>query len=117
MGRRQRAEAIRGGAFQVFARPDQAGEGRNRRCRQGLAEEESRRRLGLPALAEGIWRARGPPDSAGDMVAWKRRLQSAYAARPQRRWQMQPIPSAQRVSAAQMQLTSRASLSSNEQMS
>ena len=26
--------------------------------RQGLAEEEGRRRLGLPALAEGIWRPR-----------------------------------------------------------
>ena len=37
-------------------------EGRHRRCRQGLAEEEGRGRLGLPALAEGIWRPRRHAD-------------------------------------------------------
>ena len=69
----------------VLARPHQAAEGRNRRCRQGLAEEEGRRRLGLPALAEGIWRARRHPDRAGDLAAGRGRLRQADAAVPDRR--------------------------------
>ena len=39
------------------------------RRRQGLAEEEGRRRLGLPALAEGIWRPRRLADRARDLAA------------------------------------------------
>ena len=35
------------------------------RWRKGLAEEEGRRRLGLPALAEGIWRPRCHRRSSG----------------------------------------------------
>jgi len=34
---------------------------------QGLAEEESRWRLGLSALAQGLWRARRDADRAGDL--------------------------------------------------
>jgi len=45
MDRRQRTEGIEAERFQILARPDQAAEGRNRGCRQGLAEEESRSRL------------------------------------------------------------------------
>src|ERR1700676_2943953 len=85
MGRRQRAEAIRGGAFEILARPDPAAERRNRGCRQGLAEEESRSRLGLPALAKGIWRARRPTDRARDLATGRRRLRQADAAVPDRR--------------------------------
>src|SRR5258705_13986542 len=85
MDRRQRTEGIRGGAFQILARPDQAAEGRNRRRRQGLAEEESRSRLGLPALAEGIWWARRHPDRACDLATGRRHLRQADAAVPDRR--------------------------------
>ena len=52
----------------VLARPHPAAEGRHRRGRQGLAEEEGRWRLGLPALAEGIWRPRRHADRA---VIWQ----------------------------------------------
>src|ERR1700681_3163841 len=85
MDRRQRAETIRGGTVKILARPDQAGERRNRRCRQGLAEEEGRRRLGLPALAEGIWRSGSDADRARDLAAGRRRLRQADAAVPDRR--------------------------------
>jgi hypothetical protein len=43
------------------------------RGRQGLAEEEGRRRLGLPALAEGIWRPRRDADRARDLAAGRGR--------------------------------------------
>jgi alkylation response protein AidB-like acyl-CoA dehydrogenase len=39
------------------------------RGRKGLAEEEGRCRLGLPALAEGIWRPRLVADRARDLAA------------------------------------------------
>src|SRR5258705_6611151 len=84
MDRRQRTEGIRGGAFQILARPDQAAEGRNRRRRQGLAEKESRSRLGLPALAEGIWRARRHPPRAGGLATGGKGFMEAEAAAPQR---------------------------------
>ena len=42
-------------------RPDQAEERRHRRGRESVAKEEGRWRLGLSALAEGIWRARREP--------------------------------------------------------
>src|ERR1700722_14020354 len=85
MDRRQRAEAIRGRAVEGFARPNKTAEGRNRRRRQGLAKEESRSWMGLPALAEGIWRARRHADRAGDLAAGRRRLRQTDAAVPDRR--------------------------------
>src|SRR5713101_9001064 len=85
MDRRQRAETIRDGTVKILAGPDQAGERRNRRCRQGLAEEEGRRRLGLSALAEGIWRTRRHADRARDLAAGRRRVRQADAAVPDRR--------------------------------
>src|SRR6266849_8234396 len=85
MDRRQRAKAIRGGALKILARPYQAAERRNRRRRQGLAEKESRSRLGLSALAEGVWRARRNPDRACDLATGRRRLRQADAAVPDRR--------------------------------
>src|SRR5882672_587300 len=90
MDRRQCTEAVRGGAFQILARPYPAGEGRNRRRRQGLAEEESRSRLGLPALAKGIWRAWRHADREGDLAAGRRRLWQADAAVPDRRGHVRP---------------------------
>src|SRR5258707_7787860 len=92
MDRRQRTEGIRGGAFQILARPDQAAEGRNRGCRQGLAEEESRSRLGLPALAEGIWRAWRAAPREGDLAAGGRRLRQTDATVPDRRRPVRPHP-------------------------
>ena len=47
------------------------------RCRKSLAEEEGRRRLGLPALAEGIWRARRDADRARDLAAGRGRVRQA----------------------------------------
>src|ERR1700712_830948 len=76
------AEAIRGRAIEGVARPHQAGERGDRRCRQGLAEEEGRRRLGLPALAEGIWRPRRGPHRARDLAAGGRGLREADPAAP-----------------------------------
>src|SRR6476619_8185254 len=72
------------------SRPHPAGEGRDRRCRQGLAEEEGRRRLGLPALAVGIWRPRRNPDREGDLAAGRGRLRQADAAVPDRRGHVRP---------------------------
>src|ERR1700681_4668323 len=85
MDRRQRAETIRGGTVKILARPDQAGERRNRRCRQDLAEEEGRSRLGMPALAEGIWRPGCYANRARDLAAGRRRVRQADAAVPDRR--------------------------------
>ena len=85
MDRRQRAEGVGGGAVEILARPHQAAAPRHRRGRQGLAEEEGRWRLGLPALAEGIWRPRRDADRAGDLAAGRRRLRQADAAVPDRR--------------------------------
>src|ERR1700737_3843306 len=68
--------------LQVLARPDQTAERRNRGRRQGLAEEESRSRLGLPALAEGIWRARCHADRARDLATGRRCLRQTDAAVP-----------------------------------
>src|ERR1700704_1460621 len=82
MDRLQRAEELRGRAFQILARPDPAAERRDRRCRQGLAEEEGRRRLGLSALAKGIWWPRRHPDREGDLAAGRGRLRQADAAVP-----------------------------------
>src|SRR5712672_4244416 len=90
MDRRQRTETIRGGALKILTRPHQVAEGRNRRRRQGLAEEESRSRLGLPALAEGIWRAWRDADREGDLAAGGRRLRQADAAVPDRRRHVRP---------------------------
>src|SRR5215216_6203820 len=90
MDRCQRAEAIRGGAVKVLARPHPAGEGRDRRCRQGLAEEKGRRRLGLPALAEGIWRPWRDADRESDLAAGRGRLWQADAAVPDRRGHVRP---------------------------
>ena len=58
---------------------------RHGRSRQGLAEEKSRRRLGLPALAKGIWRPRRDADRTGDLAAGRGRLRQADAAVPDRR--------------------------------
>ena len=44
---------------------------------KGLAEEEGRGRLGLPALAEGIWRPRRDADRARDLAAGRGRLRQA----------------------------------------
>src|SRR5438876_10938156 len=85
MDRFQCAERIRGGALKILARSYQATERRNRRRRQGLAEKEGRSRLGLSALAEGIWRAGRNPDRAGDLATGRRRLRQADAAVPDRR--------------------------------
>ena len=52
---------------------------------KGLAEEESRCRLGLPALAEGIWRTWRHADRACDLAAGRRRLRQADSAVPDRR--------------------------------
>ncbi len=65
----QRAEAVRGRASQILARPHRAQGRQHPRGRKGLAEEEGRRRLGLPALAEGIWRPRIIADRARDLAA------------------------------------------------
>ena len=85
MGRGQRAEGAGGGALKIVARPHPAAAPRHGRGRQGLAEEEGRRRLGLPALAEGIWRPRRDPDREGDLAAGGGRLRQADAAVPDRR--------------------------------
>src|SRR5580658_11035966 len=82
MDRRQCAERTRGGAFQVLAWPHPVAESRHGRSRQGLAEEESRRRLGLPALAKGIWRSRRDADRTRDLAAGRGRLWQADAAVP-----------------------------------
>ena len=66
---RQRAEAVRGRTAQILARPHRAEERQHARGRQGLAEEEGRCRLGLPALAEGIWRPWLVADRARDLAA------------------------------------------------
>ena len=47
------------------------------RGRESLAEEEGRRRLGLPALAEGIWRPRRDADRARDLAAGRGRVRQA----------------------------------------
>src|SRR2546430_8239083 len=85
MDRFQCAERIRGGALKILARSYQATERRNRRRRQGLAEEEGRGRLGLSALAEGIWRARRHPHPAGGIAKRKKGLPQTYAALSHRR--------------------------------
>ena len=110
MDRRQRAEAIRGGAFKILARPHPAAEGRDRRCRQGLAEEEGRRRLGLPALAEGIWRPRRHPDREGDLAAGRGRLRQADAAVPDRRGHVRADRDGVRQRGAQAALSAEARL-------
>ncbi len=58
---------------------------RHRRGRKGLAEEESRWRLGLPALAEGIWRPRRDAGRARDLAAGRGRLRQAHQSVPDRR--------------------------------
>src|SRR5438477_7562200 len=80
MDRRQRAEGIRSGAFEIVARPYPPGAARHGRGRQGLAEEESAWGMGLPALAKGIWRPRRNADRARDLAAGRRRLRQADAA-------------------------------------
>src|SRR6202163_414015 len=110
MGRRQRAEAIRGGAFEGLARPDPAAERRNRGCRQGLAEEESRSRLGLPALAKGIWRAWRHTDRARDLATGRRRLRQADAAVPDRRGHVRPDGGGLRQRGTQTPLSSKTRL-------
>src|SRR5882757_6870040 len=47
------------------------------RGRQGLAEEESRCRLGLSALAKGIWRPRFLADRTRDLAAGRRPVRQA----------------------------------------
>src|SRR5256885_11926247 len=84
MDRFQCAERIRGGALKILARSYQATERRNRRRRQGLAEEEGRSRLGLSALAEGIWRGRRNPPPAGGLGTGRKGLPPSVAARPDR---------------------------------
>ena len=110
MDRRQRAEAIRGGAFKILARPHPAEERRHRRGRQGLAEEEGRRRLGLPALAEGIWRPRRDADREGDLAAGRGRLRQADAAVPDRRGHVRPDRDGVRQRGAQAPLSAEARL-------
>ena len=53
----------------VLARPHRAQGRQHPRGRKSLAEEEGRCRLGLPALAEGIWRPRLVADRARDLAA------------------------------------------------
>src|SRR5256885_13513935 len=81
MDRFQCAERIRGGALKILARSYQAAERRNRRRRQGLAEEEGRGRLGLSALAEGIWRGPRHPPRGGGLGTGRRGLPQAAGAR------------------------------------
>ena len=50
------------------------------RGRKSLAEEEGRCRLGLPALAEGIWRPRRVADRARDLAAGRGRRSASSAA-------------------------------------
>ena len=50
------------------------------RGRKSLAEEEGRCRLGLPALAEGIWRPRLSADRARDLAAGRGRRSASSAA-------------------------------------
>ena len=85
MDRRQRAKGIRGGAFKGLARPHQVEEARHRRSGKGLAEEEVRGRLGLPAVAQGIWRARRDTRRARDLAAGGGRLLQADKPVPDRR--------------------------------
>ena len=90
MDRRQCAEGVRGGAVKILARPHPPRQARHGRGRKGLAEEKGRRRLGLPALAEGIWRPRRDPDREGDLAAGGGRLRQADAAVPDRRGHVRP---------------------------
>ena len=110
MDRRQRAEAVRGGIVKILARPHQPEEGRHRRCRQGLAEEEGRGRLGLPALAEGVWRPRRDADREGDLAAGRGRLRQADAAVPDRRGHVRPDRDGVRQRGAQAALSAEARL-------
>src|SRR3954462_8872951 len=103
----QRPEEIRGRIVKILARPYPAGEGRNRRCRQGLAEEEGRRWLGLPALAEGVWRPRRHPDREGDLAAGRGRLRQADAAVPDRRGHVRPDGDGVRQRGAQAPLSAK----------
>ena len=83
---------------------------RHRRGRQGLAEEEGRRRLGLPALAEGIWRPRRHADREGDLAAGRGRLRQADAAVPDRRGHVRPDRDGVRQRGAQAALSAEARL-------
>ncbi len=110
MDRRQRADAIRGGTVKILARPHQPEEGRHRRCRQGLAEEEGRGRLGLPALAEGVWRPRRHADREGDLAAGRGHLRQADAAVPDRRGHVRPDRDGVRQRGAQAPLSAETRL-------
>src|SRR6185437_1495513 len=90
MDRCQRAEGIGGGAVKVFAWAHPTEEPRHRRGRKALAEEESGWGLGLPALAEGLWRARRFAGRARDLAAGGGRLWQADAALPDRRGHVRP---------------------------
>src|ERR1700739_1754102 len=85
MDRRQRAEGIGGRALEIFSWPHSLAEARHRRCRKTLAEEEVGCGLGLPALAEGIWRPRRVAGGAGDLATGGGRLRQADPAVPDRR--------------------------------
>ena len=75
-----------------------------------LAEEEGRRRLGLSALAEGIWRPRRHPDREGDLAAGRGRLRQADAAVPDRRGHVRADRDGVRQRGAQAALSAEARL-------
>ncbi len=108
MGRRQCAEGIGGRAFQILARPHPAAASRHGRGRQGLAEEEGRWRLGLSALAKGIWRPRRDPDRARDLAAGRGRLRQTDPAVPDRRGHVRPDRDGVRQRGAQAALSAEA---------
>src|SRR3954452_16653960 len=85
MDRCKRSKGVRGGAFEIIARPHSLAEARHGRGREGLAKEKGASRLGLPALAERVWRARRYADRARDLAAGRRHLWEADAAVSDRR--------------------------------
>src|SRR4051812_35790843 len=85
MDRGKRSKGVRGGAFEIVARPHPPAKARHGRRRQGLAKEKGTSRLGLPALAERVWRARRYADRARDLAAGRKHLRQADAAVSDRR--------------------------------
>src|SRR5205814_2584890 len=75
---------------QILAWPHPAQRREHSSGRKSLAEKEGRRRLGVPALAKGIWRARRDPDRTRDLAAGGRAVWQAQRNVHHRSWHVRP---------------------------
>src|SRR5882762_10935664 len=107
MDRRQRAEGVRARTLKILTWPDPTRKARHGRGRKSLAEKEGRWRLGLPALAEGVWRPRRHADRESDLAAGGGRLRQADAAVPDRRGHVRPDRDGVRQRGAQAALSAK----------